>query len=80
MDRGLRGTTGLTRAGLVIFAVGVIVIAVAVIGFFLGAHNWPVWLNVCCGVFAPAGMALALIGAFAGGRRDQKAALRAVNQ
>lgn len=63
-----------------IFAAGLVVIAVAVIGFFLGVHNWPTWLNVCCGVFAPLGMALALIGAFSGGRRDQKAALRAVNQ
>ncbi|MCW2604110.1 MAG: hypothetical protein JWN61_2245 [Pseudonocardiales bacterium] len=73
-------TTGLVRIGLLLFLVGVAVIAVAIIGFFLGVHNWPVWLNVCCGAFAPAGMALALIGAFAGGRRDQKAALRAVSQ
>lgn len=76
----LAGTSGLVRAGLVIFAAGVVVIAVAVIGFFLGVHNWPVWLNVCCGALPPLGMALALIGAFSGGRRDQKAALRAVDQ
>jgi hypothetical protein len=37
------------------------------------------WLNVCCGAFAPAGMALALLGAAASGRRDRRAALRAVN-
>lgn len=74
------GTTGLVRVGLLIFAAGLALIAVAVIGFFLGVHNWPVWLNVCCGAFAPAGMALALAGAFSGGRRDQHAALRAVEQ
>lgn len=75
----LSGTTGLVRVGLLLFAAGVIVIAVAIIGFFLGVHNWPLWLNVCCGAFAPAGMALALLGAAASGRRDRRAALRAVN-
>ena len=74
------GTSGLVRAGLAIFAAGLAVIAVAVIGFFLGVHNWPTWLNVCCGALAPLGLALALIGALSGGRRDQKQALRAVRQ
>jgi hypothetical protein len=68
------------RFGLALFAVGVIVIVVAVIGFFLGVHNWPLWVNVCCGAFAPAGMVIAIVGALQAGRRDQRTALRAVQQ
>jgi hypothetical protein len=73
-------TSGLVRIGLLIFGVGIVLIAVEVIGFFLGVRNWPLWLNVCSGAFAPAGMALALVGVFSAGRRDQRDALRAVNQ
>jgi hypothetical protein len=70
----------LVRVGLAVFAAGVVVIAVAVIGFAFGAHNWPLWVNVCCGAFAPAGMLLAVVGALRAGRRDQREALRAVQQ
>lgn len=68
----------LVRAGLLVFAIGVAVIVFAVIGFFLGVHNWPLWLNVCCGAFAPAGFLIAIVGALRSGRRDQQDALRAV--
>jgi hypothetical protein len=66
------------RFGLAVFALGVAVIAFAVIGFFLGAHDWPLWLNICCGLFAPAGFLIAFAGAIGNGRRDQRTALREV--
>ncbi len=61
------------RLGLVLFAAGLVFLAVTVLPFFLGDHNRPVWLNVGC-MLAPIGLVLAVLGAVRTGRADQRAA------
>jgi hypothetical protein len=63
------------RAGLALFAAGLIFIAVDVIPWAAGDHDRPLWLNLAC-LLAPAGFALALGAALRAGRAEQRAAVR----
>jgi hypothetical protein len=65
----------LVRVGLVLFAIGIITIAVAFIPFFAGKHDWPLWLNLLC-MLAPVGLVLAIAGVWRGGRADARTAVR----
>jgi peptidoglycan/LPS O-acetylase OafA/YrhL len=63
------------RAGLVLFALGLVFIAVDVLPFFADDHNTPLWLNLAC-LLAPAGFAVAVWAGLRAGREEQRAALR----
>jgi hypothetical protein len=63
------------RAGLALFALGLVFIAVDVAPFFAGDRDRPLWLNLAC-LLAPAGFALAVGAALRAGRAEQRAALR----
>jgi hypothetical protein len=69
---------GTVRAGFVLFAVGLVFLAVTVLPFFFGAHDRPLWLNAGC-LLAPAGLVLAVTGALRAGRADQQAASAAAD-
>lgn len=62
------------RAGLVLFALGLVAVAVDVVPFFGGVHNRPLWLNLACAL-APLGFGVAVGSALTAGRADQRAAL-----
>jgi hypothetical protein len=66
------------RLGLVLFALGVGLISVEMVGFALGARDFPLWLDLLCGVLAPAGFILAVASGIRTGRADQRAAFLAV--
>lgn len=68
---------GAVRAGFALFALGLVFVAVTVLPFFFGTHDRPLWLNAGC-LLAPAGLVLAVTGAFRSGRADQRAASAAV--
>ena len=63
------------RAGLVLFVLGVVFIAVDVLPFFAGDRDTPLWLNLGC-LLAPIGFAVATWSAVRAGRAEQRAALR----
>ena len=64
----------LVRSGLVLFAIGIVFVAIDVVPFFVGDHNTPLWLNLAC-LAAPAGFVLALWGVLRRGRADQRRAM-----
>jgi hypothetical protein len=64
----------LVRSGLVLFAIGIVFVAIDVVPFFADDHNTPLWLNLAC-LAAPAGFVLALWGVLRRGRADQRRAL-----
>lgn len=63
------------RAGLAVFAVGVIFIVADVLPFFAGDENRPLWLNLAC-LAAPIGFGIAVWGALRSGRDAQRRAVR----
>jgi uncharacterized membrane protein YhdT len=63
------------RVGLVLFALGLVAIAVDVLPFFADVHDRPLWLNLMC-LLAPIGFSVAVITAIRAGRADQKRAAR----
>jgi hypothetical protein len=63
------------RVGLVLFAIGLIFIAIDVLPFFLDVHDRPLWLNLAC-LLAPLGFAVAVWGGLRAGREEQRAAAR----
>lgn len=65
------------RAGLALFALGLIFIVADVVPFFLDDHNRPLWLNLGC-LLAPVGFAVAVWAGLQSGRSDQRAAVRAL--
>jgi len=68
-------TSRTMRIGLILFALGLVAIAVDVLPFFADHHNRPLWLNLLC-LLAPTGFALAVGSALHAGRDEQRAALR----
>jgi hypothetical protein len=52
----------LIRVGVVVFVVGLVAVAVAVIPSFFGAENLPTWLNAVAGGGLTVGFGLALAG------------------
>lgn len=65
------------QVGLLLCALGVLFVLVDVLPFFAGAHDRPLWLNLAC-LLLPLGLVVAVWSALARGRREQKAAYRAV--
>ncbi len=55
----------LVRAGCVLFGIGLVAAAAAVIPFFFGVRNLPTWLNAVAGGGLTIGLAVALIGVVA---------------
>ena len=62
------------RVGIVLFALGLVAIAVDVIPFFFHAHDRPLWLNLAC-LLAPIGFAVVMWSGIRAGRAQQRAAL-----
>jgi hypothetical protein len=60
--------------GLVLFAVGVVFLAVTVLPFFWGAHDRPIWLNLGS-MLAPIGFIIAVVGVVRAGRAEQRDAV-----
>jgi hypothetical protein len=52
----------LVRAGVAVFVVGLVALAVILVPFFLGSDNRPTWLNVIAIIALPLGLGLALGG------------------
>jgi hypothetical protein len=63
------------RIGLLLFALGLVAIAVDVVPSFLGHHNTGLWLNLSC-LLAPLGFALIIVPTWRAGRRSQREALQ----
>jgi uncharacterized membrane protein YhdT len=61
----------------VLFAAGLVFVAVDVVPFFFGDHNRPLWLNLAC-LLAPLGFAVAIGGTLQRARREQRSILREV--
>jgi hypothetical protein len=55
----------LVGVGCVLFGVGLLAAAVAVIPFFFGVRNLPTWLNAVAGGGLTIGFAVALVGVLA---------------
>lgn len=66
---------GLVRYGLILFALGLIVIVVTFIGYAAGADNRPLGQNLLC-LLAPLGFAMALVGFVRAGRADARRVAR----
>jgi peptidoglycan/LPS O-acetylase OafA/YrhL len=76
--RFLSGQSPVIRAGLALFVLGLVFIAIDVVPFFFHDHNTPLWLNLAC-LLAPAGFAIAVGSGLRDGRREARAAARAVD-
>ena len=63
-----RGST-LVPLAVVIFAIGLIALAVVFVSYATGHRDLPLWLNMSAGVLVPLGLALALVGMFREARR-----------
>ena len=63
------------RTGVLLFAVGLVFVAIDVLPFFAGDRDTPLWLNLAC-LLAPLGFAIAVGTALRGGRAEQRAAVR----
>ena len=61
----------------ILAALGVLFIVVDVLPFFAGSDDRPLWLNLAC-LLLPLGLVVAVWSALAQGRREQKDALRAL--
>ena len=59
----------LVRAGVLVFALGLVAVAVIFAMFTFGAHDLPLWLNLGA-MLAPVGFGLALLGLFRQARRS----------
>ncbi|WP_462188149.1 MULTISPECIES: hypothetical protein [unclassified Frankia] len=58
----------LVRVGAVLFGTGLVATVAAVIPFFLGAENLPIWLNAVASGGLTIGFAVALVGVLAAAR------------
>lgn len=63
MSKPPGGAPLLVRAGVVLFALGLIAVIVIFALFAGGAHDLPLWLNLAA-MLAPVGFGLALVGLF----------------
>lgn len=59
------------RIGLLLVALGVLAVLVAVLPFFFGATDRPLWLNLSC-LLLPVGLVVATWSVVARGRREQR--------
>lgn len=55
------GKPGLMRAGIILFAVGMIAVFAVFVLFAAGFQDLPVWLSAFAGVITPLGLGLGLI-------------------
>ena len=67
-----RKAAPLAKAGMIVFALGVLAIFADMVLFATGHHDLPLWLNLCA-MLAPVGLALGLIGVFLESRRSSPA-------
>jgi hypothetical protein len=58
------------RAGVALFAVGLLAVLSVFIMFAAGLHNLPVWLSAVAGVVTPLGLLLGLIALVREARRQ----------
>jgi len=65
------------RAGITLFLLGLVFIAVDVTPFFFHHRDTPLWLNLAC-LLAPIGFGVAVWSGLAAGRAEQRAAAAAV--
>lgn len=56
----------------VVFALGVVALAVVFARYLTGQHDLPLWLNVSAGTLIPAGLGLSLIALFADARSARR--------
>jgi peptidoglycan/LPS O-acetylase OafA/YrhL len=63
------------RAGLALFALGLVFIGADVVPFFFADRDRPLWLNLAC-LLAPLGFAIAVWSGLRAGRLEQREALR----
>ncbi len=63
--------------GTVLFAAGLVFIAIDVLPFAAGDHNRPLWLNLAC-LLAPIGLGVLLVTTVRSGRAEQRAVARDV--
>lgn len=61
----------LVRVGVLVFALGLVAVAVIFAMFAAGAHDLPLWLNLGA-MLAPVGFGLALLGLFRQARRSSR--------
>jgi hypothetical protein len=61
----------LVRAGVLVFALGLLAVAVIFAMFAAGAHDLPLWLNLAA-MLAPVGFGLALLGLFRQARQSSR--------
>lgn len=67
------------RAGLALFALGLVFVVIDVTPFFFSHRDTPLWLNLAC-LLAPIGFAIAVWSGLAAGRAEQRAAAEAVRE
>ncbi|EHR52934.1 hypothetical protein SacmaDRAFT_4760 [Saccharomonospora marina XMU15] len=62
-DKGNRtvGKPGLMRAGIILFAIGMVAVVAVFVLFAAGLQDLPVWLSAFAGVVTPLGLGLGLI-------------------
>lgn len=66
------GKSPLINTGVVIFALGLIAVAVVFALFASGQHDLPLWLMIAAGALTPVGLAVGLIGLVIQHRRFAK--------
>ena len=71
MSKPPGGAPALVRVGVLVFALGLVAIAVIFAMFAAGAHDLPLWLNLGA-MLAPVGFGLALLGLFRQARRSSR--------
>lgn len=78
-DRLVPPAGTVVRLGVALFGLGTALVAIAIVPFFFGRHNWPLWLNLGC-LLAPVGAVMATWAGLARGRADARQASRDVER
>ena len=60
-SKGRRKAAPLAKIGMILFAIGLLAVAVDFVLFASGSHDLPLWLNLTA-MLAPVGLGLGLIG------------------
>ena len=76
--RPKRQSSPLARIGFVVFAIGLLGVAVIMVAFATGAHDLPLWLNLVA-MLAPVGFGIGLVGVYRESRASRPAAAAPIN-
>jgi hypothetical protein len=57
-----RGTSGLVKTAVVLFAVGLTAVLAVFVLYALGQHDLPLWVSLSAGLFVPASLVLGILG------------------